>query len=112
MGNIKLMPQVKNSHMDAVFTGGTYGTNNVSADITKGQYGINGTQFFVSGGVATPNGINRVLNYPEIQCITLSDGTILNRNPLEKFLDMFIDDVGTIFDNDGGFTEYTYHYGN
>ena len=26
-------------------------------------------------------------------------------------MDLFIDDVGTIYDNDGGFSEYTHKYG-
>ena len=52
--------------------------------------------------------IRRIFNFPEIQCITLSDGTIANKNPLEKFIAMFWDDVGTVFDNDGGFKVHTF----
>ena len=36
--------------------------------------------------------------------------TINNKNPLEKLLDRIIPDFGTRFDNDEGFSEYTYNY--
>lgn len=57
------------------------------------------------------NGITGKAPY-SIQCITLSDGTLNDDNPLEKFLGLFIKDVGTIFDNDGGFQEYRHTYTN
>ena len=39
----------------------------------------------------------------DVRVVTLSDGTIKEKTPLEKFLNLFIKDVGTIYDNDGGF---------
>ena len=56
------------------------------------------------------DGSKRILNFPQIITVTLSDGTINNDNPLEKLLGYFISDVSTRFENDGGFSEYRYNY--
>lgn len=111
-GNIMIADEVSKSSLNSIFTGGTYGTNYLDAEYTKGAYGLNGTQLFVSGGVGGHKGVTRIFNFPEVQFITLSDGTIENNNPLEKFIGLFFKDVGSIFDNDGGFKEYTYSYNN
>ena len=111
MGDIKLVDSVAKSRVDLVFTGGTYGVNKKDERFKKGEYNINGTEIMVCGGIGTDGETKRVFNFPEIQCITLSDGTITNYNPLEKFFKLFVDDVDTIFKNDGGFHEYTYKYG-
>lgn len=110
MGNIHLVDSVAKSRMDLVFTGGTFGVNKTDTRFTKGDYNISGTEFIVSGGVGTDKDTKRIFNFPEIQFITLSDGTIENHNPLEKFFGSFIDDVDTIFENDGGFKSHVYDY--
>lgn len=110
MGNIHLIDSVAKSRMDLVFTGGTFGVNKTDKRFTKGNYNISGTEFIVSGGVGTSKDTKRIFNFPEIRFITLSDGTIENHNPLEKFFGSFIDDVDTIFDNDGGFKSHVYEY--
>lgn len=110
-GNIDNLDEICRSDVDVVMFGGTFGTNLISDRYTKGLYGNHGTQLVVSGGVGKHDGVRRMLNFPEIQTLVLSDGTIDSRNPLEKFIGTFFSDVGTIFDNDGGFSEYTYHYG-
>ena len=114
LGKMTMMKNLSNSQLDAIFTGGTFGTDKISTTYKKGKYNINGTEIFISGGISTPADVNRIFNFPEIQCITLSDGTISNENPIEKFLGLFIKDVGTIFDNDKGFTnsKTTYSNGN
>lgn len=112
LGNINLLNEVCKAEINMLFFGGTFGTNKISNTYTKGMYANNGTQLFVSGGIGKSEGVVRIFNFPEIQCITLSDGTIENKNPLEKLLGFIIKDVGTVFDNDGGFEVYKYDYGN
>lgn len=111
-GNVKNLDEICVSDTDMIFMGGTFGTNFISSEYKKGIYGNHGTQIFVSGGVGKHDGVFRVMNFPEIQCITLSDGTIRDINPLEKFIGKFLPDVGNIFENDGGFSQYTQYYGN
>ena len=122
-GNKDLIEEIcRYTNTDMMFVGGTLGANgNIGLldkiygstnRITKGVYGNRGTEVFVSGGVGTRHGSNRIMNFPEVSVITLSDGTIKDTNPLEKFISKFIPDVGTIFDNDGGFKKYTYKYNN
>lgn len=114
VGSAWTIPEVSKSRLRLAFTGGTFGTKNISEIYTKGSYGIKSVQVFFSGGIGTylsdkdGTKIRRIFNFPEIQCITLSDGTIANKNPLEKFIAMFWDDVGTVFDNDGGFKVHTF----
>lgn len=109
-GNAKISPEISKARINAIFSGGSYGTNYISETYKKGSYGMNDTQFFLSGGVGTHEGVTRIFNFPEIQCITLSDGTIYDKNPLEEFIEIFFKDVGTIYDNDGGFEEHRYEY--
>lgn len=109
-GNIANLSDICRTDVSMVFFGGTFGTNYISDDYEKGIYGNHGTQLFVSGGVGKHQGITRIFNFPQIQTITLSDGTIKNHNPLEKFISIFFEDVGTIFDNDGGFQNRKYNY--
>lgn len=109
--NINNLNELCKTKADIVLFGGTYGVNTISEEYTKGYYGNNGVQLFVSGGVSSI-GVSRFMNFPEIQIITLSDGTLKQSNPLENFLDYFIGDVGHIFENDGGFEEYEYRYDN
>ena len=83
----------------------TFEKSNEYNDYKKGFYGNKGATIVVSGGVGNLGDI-RIFNLPEIQVLVLSDGTIKQNNPLENFIDMFVKDVGTIYDNDGGFKEY------
>lgn len=77
----------------------------------NGISNTNGTSIVAGPGVNTNSNINfNPLNRPTINSIVLSDGTINNNNPLEKFLMHFINDVGTRFDNDSGFKEHSYYY--
>jgi predicted MPP superfamily phosphohydrolase len=110
--NIDNLEKVTIEKADIVMFGGTFGTNTISEDYTKGKYGLNGTELFVSGGIATPSDTHRFFNFPEIVTIKLTDNTVIYDNPLEKFLGYFITDVGTIFDNDGGFQEHRTIYEN
>jgi predicted MPP superfamily phosphohydrolase len=98
-------------NFDVILAGGTFGVSSESTSYTKGIYGLTGAQLFVSGGCGNYNS-KRIFNLPEVQLITLSDGTIRDNNPLEEFLSNVIGDVGTIYDNDGGFKEYTHTYKN
>lgn len=109
-GNINNVDAICKADLDMVLVGGTFGECIDSVKYSKGAYGCSGTQLFVSGGCGNYDS-KRVFNLPEIQVITLSDGTITQKNPLEDIIDLFIDDVGTIYDNDGGFSEYVYKYG-
>lgn len=109
-GNLKNAEEISKSNLDMLFSSGTFGTNLISDEYKKGSYGINGTQLFLTGGIGKNKEVTRFINFPQIQCITLSDGSIVNKNPLEKIIGTFVDDVGTIFDNDGGFKDYKYNY--
>lgn len=106
-GNINNVNTLGKANIDIILAGGTFGKNDNDANVSKGDYTYHGTQLFVSGGIGHNTGI-RIFNLPQIQVITLSDGTIEQKNPLEDFLDLFIKDVGTIFDNDEGFSEHKY----
>lgn len=108
IGNAKILPEVSKSRLNAAFTGGTYGTVTLSKKYTKGLFGFKSLQAFFCGGIGTRGNVKRVFNPPEIICVTLSDGTITYHNPLENFIGMFWKDVGTIYDNDGGFSLRTY----
>ena len=109
-GNLANLDALCSTNIDMMLVGGTFGKSSDVASCSKGPYSYLGTQLFVSGGCGNYNS-KRIANVPEIQVITLSDGTIKQSSPIEKFFDLFIDDVGTIYDNDGGFTEYEYKYG-
>lgn len=108
-----LFSTIQNADIDILFTGETHGRKDVVPGYTKGVYAESATTCFVSGGIGNLDGEpNRIFNYPEITCITLSDGTIKSENPLEKLLGYLIPDVKTKFDNDEGFKESTYIYDN
>lgn len=110
LGNLQYLDKISKSNLDTIFLGGTFGTDRISDEYKKGTKGMNGTQLFISGGVGNDGTVSRIFNFPEIQYITLSDGTIHDENPLENFISLFYNDVGTVFDNDGGFTDYVYEY--
>lgn len=105
LGDVRKIFDTTNSQVDLILSGGTYGSSaHLGSPIyTKGYFGLNGAGLFICGGISNSSDIRRLANLPEVQVITLSDGTISNMNTLEKFLANFYTDVDTIFDNDGGF---------
>lgn len=110
-GNLSNIDTLCKTNIDIMFIGGTFGKITDKCSYSKGAFSCLGARLFVSGGCGNYTG-KRICNLPEIQLITLSDGTIKQSSPIENLLDLFIDDVGTIYDNDGGFNEYTYKYRN
>ena len=109
-GNLANMDKLGKTDIDILFCGGTFGKKTDITNCTKGPYSYSGTQLFLSGGCGNYDKF-RIGNLPEIQLITLSDGSIKQNNPLENILDRFIGDVDAIYENDEGFSEYTYTYG-
>ena len=110
-GNYEDSVNLGEAGLSMVFSGGTYGLNN-STGIKDGSKTVNGYQLFLSPGVcADIPDTRRFMNLAEVQIITLHDGMVYKRNPLERFIDKFITDTGTIFDNDGGFQEHRYQFG-
>lgn len=104
-------PELSNVDVDVIMAGNTFGKDTRNIGYKRGLYNLNGTTLFLSGGIGdSPDGSKRILNFPNIITVTLSDGTINNDNPLEKLLGYFISDVSTRFENDGGFSEYRYNY--
>ena len=110
-GNIDNLDTICETHVDIVLFGDTFGKDTLDNGYKKGNYGNHGTKLFVSGGIGKPKEFKRILNFPEIQLITLSDGTVKVKNPLEELISKIIPDVGTIYDNDGGFHDYVIEYG-
>lgn len=110
IGNVNLVDKLSQSTVNMLMFGGTYGTNRISEKYKSGMYAENGTQIVVSSGVGRNGKQFRFMNFPSVQCITFSDGTIQQENPLEKFISKFVKDVGTIYDNDGGFQLDTIEY--
>lgn len=104
-------PELSNVDVDIIMAGNTFGKDSKNIGYKRGIYNLNGTTLFLSGGIGNnPDGSKRLLNFPQVITVTLSDGTINNDNPLEKLLGYFISDVSTRFENDGGFSEYRYDY--
>ena len=103
VGNIDLVEPLCTSNVDLIFTGGTYGTDKFNDHFKKGHYGYRGKQIFVSGGVGGHSGVRRIFNFPEIQFITLSDGSLQKKNPLEKFIDKITKNTNDIMSNDAGY---------
>ena len=111
LANIGDGEEVSKTQAKIMLVSGSFGTDFYGDFYKKGAYGYGASTLYICGGIGLNRDIThlggiktRVFNFPEIQCITLSDGTVTKKNALEKFLDQFIPDVGTIFDNDGGFT--------
>ena len=99
--------------MNLVLTGNTYGIDRFNTGFSKGIYNVNGTTISLSGGIGkNPDGGSRIFNFPRVITLTLSDGTINNLNPLEKFLGKYITNVETRFDNDQGFKQGNTTYSN
>ena len=100
-GSTNFYETIKNYDMNLLSSGITEG----SSYCDEKEYVLDGTTLLVSNGVhgKEPNSIHS---------ITLSDGSVSEKNLLEKFLGLFISDVDTIFENDGGFKEYRYEYDN
>ena len=109
MNQGQLFKGVSEVDIDVVLAGNTFGME--QNGYKRGRYSLNNTTMFLSGGIGNNKENSfRIFNMPNIVEITLSDGTITDRNPLERLLDNLIADVGTRFDGDGGFKEYTYEY--
>lgn len=115
-GNYKDANDLTDAGVNMVLTGGTYGVIDTlgfkDGSKTTGDY-----QLFVSAGACSdlPNSVKeisskRFMNLAEIQVITLHDGMVYKRNTLERFIDLFMQDTGTIFDNDGGYEVYTHTF--
>ena len=90
--------------IDMIFTGGTFGINpieinngtyNKAKEYTSGMYTTHSATIFLSSGIGTYN-TSRVFNFPKIQSITLSDGSIQYVSPLEKFLNKFDNSSSTV----------------
>lgn len=112
MNQSKYFKDISVHNMDLVLSGDTFGTDRFNNGYKSGIYNLNGTTMNLSNGIGSnPEKPLRIMNFPSITTIVLSDGTINNFNPLEKLLSNFVFDVNTRFDNDGGFKEYTYKYG-
>lgn len=108
LGDISKVDLLNGAKLNLIFAGGTHGTSDVS-QYSKGMYTVGNISLLVSGGIGKPDSGSRFLNLPEINYIRLSDGTIKQKNTLEKIIDKFYKgDVKTIFDNDGGFSKHTY----
>jgi len=108
LGDISKADLLNGAKLNLIFAGGTHGTSDVS-QYSKGMYTVGNISLLVSGGIGKPDSGSRFLNLPEINYIRLSDGTIKQKNTLEKFIDKFYKgDVKTIFDNVGGFSKHTY----
>lgn len=105
LGNVFLIDEICKTDINMMMFGGTYGINRISNDYKKGVYNNQATQLFVSSGIGKAKNVMRIFNFPTVQVITLSDGTVSNKNPLEKVLGIVFKDIGTIYDNDGGFQE-------
>ena len=112
VGDNSLAEEVSKFNIPMIFGSGTHGNNNKSK-YSNGIYSIGGSTLFVGCGVDdTKSNKAGLINVSNAYIITLSDGTIEDKNPLEKLLGLIIKDVGTVFDNDGGFQKYVYEYQN
>lgn len=103
-GNLYHLKVLSKTDVDMIFTGGTFGRADEKNGYSKGLYGKTGAQIFVCGGIGNLEKF-RVCNLPQVQIITLSDGTIRLRNPLEELMDKFMGETTTIWENDGGLKE-------
>lgn len=103
-GNLYHLKVLSKTDVDMIFTGGTFGRTDEKNGYSKGLYGKTGAQIFVCGGIGNLEKF-RVCNLPQVQIITLSDGTIRLRNPLEELMDKFMGETTTIWENDGGLKE-------
>lgn len=93
---------ISKTNVDIILLGNSnYMNETDSTKYSKGASAINGTQLFISGGIGNSKNSPqfRIFNFPELQLITLSDGSITNKSWLEKQLDkLFNSGIGTIFD--------------
>ena len=103
-GNLYHLKVLSKTDVDMIFTGGTFGRADEKNGYSKGLYGKTGAQIFVCGGIGNLEKF-RVCNLPQVQIITLSDGTIKLRNPLEELMDKFMGETTTRWENDGGLKE-------
>lgn len=110
-GQYQFASEISQTETDLLLTGNTFGKDPYSKGFKSGLSSIHGTTVALSNGIGDiPDGSRRFLNFPQIEVYTLSDGTINTDTPLEKFLSKFVNNVGTKFDNDGGFVNHTTTY--
>lgn len=88
--------------------------NNPEFAETISNYGFNlvfanNASKSVKSGIQELNGVTVVVS-DDVEIVTLSDGNLHEYNILERFFSLFIKDVGTIYDNDGGFQKHVYEY--
>ena len=82
----------------AIYEGGVYGVNQLPGAYTKGLYTTQSTIICVSSGIGSLAG-RRIMNYPQIQSITLSDGSLKQLSPLEKLLGKYVNDPYEVNDS-------------
>lgn len=98
---------ISKTNVDILLLGNSNYINETASNekYNKGASAINGTQLFISGGVGNSKNSAqfRIFNFPELQLITLSDGSITNKSWLERQLDKLFNkdenEISTIFDN-------------
>lgn len=112
LGNNKVADQFKDSGVNTVLTGNTYGIKENNKYYKDANTVYNYTLLVSRGACSNIPNNKRFMNFREIQMITLSDGQVYKRNPLERFIEIFVKDTGTIFDNDGGFNKTVTEYKN
>lgn len=93
--------------VDVTFSNGTHGFSKIHEGYKNGVYSENGTTLFLSRGIGNLEGYpTRIMNYPEVMVITLSDGTIGHTNPVEVVLAKLTNNVEMKFSEDVGWKEY------
>lgn len=96
VGDMKEIDDISKTTVDTVLVGGTFGTKLLSEELVKGQYQKGSSTIFVTGGIGKVKEIDRIFNFPEIQLITLSDGSLTYNNPLENMLNRIFNTVKDI----------------
>lgn len=93
LGNFDLLNSITKTNLKGLFIGGTMGTDRKSDEFKKGIYDLNGTSLYITGGVGTFDNVDRIFNFPEVQTIVLSDGTLEIKTPLDKFFDRIFNTI-------------------
>lgn len=100
MSNYNTIENINKLEFDTIFMGGTFGMNTYYNNFKKGMYVEGSTEYFINSGLGNTTGKSRILNYPSVQIITLSDGTVSSSNPLKKMLEKISYSVETTFGSD------------
>lgn len=105
----ELFDIVKLVDVDLYLSGHTHGKDDVTLGYKRGTYASQGTTMFLSNGIGKISGEGtRILNYPSVTKIVLSDGTLREYNPLEKVLMHIMPNNSSQFNDDIGYREYKY----